>query len=635
MNLHRIKDRISSISRFVQRRADWFAYIIIFTVITISSIAPLSTGGKLNLNNDFFQYASRHEAVRKSLLEHHTFPLRSHWFGGGFPTVGDPEDSTLNPLTVFTVLLGTVMGLKVIVYIALLVGGLASYALGRYVLGYTRWGALFAGLVFGTSLFVPMRIQDGNPNEIYAAFLPLCMLLIGLACRGKKIALLILPFVFYTMLSDGKLTFFMAIFYIGLFCLLDIFPPFSTLAPEHPPRKIEIRPMKILLLALALTFLVGMVRILPSLQFLEARGGLGKVRLIFHPKTYRTEHIFAYQFPQLVLELVGWKVWGRATVGFVPIILLGVVLFVFWKKALPWAISLLLFGWLLLAHNAPIDLLKFLWKLPVFHSIYRPYKYFSFQIVFTFALASGQFFWLLGKLRHRWLEHFCAVILLVASVGVLYPRMIKIQRQTYDFDTPAEFLVQEEDFFNVKGLNLPRGRTKPFRSATYLNVLRNVGTIDWYTGIRGRERAIPKYFVDADNNQIPNPEYQGEAFFLEPGNTARAVLRPNSITVEVKVQKPGVLVINQNYHPAWRADRGELSRHSGLLALRLSDTGSYTVRLRYILTSFYAGLVISILGLAVLAFFAWAYWRGRLLLWSKNASSLVRRLSRAVLWLID
>jgi len=902
MNLHKIQNFI------LQNRADILAYGAIFIVITLSSIAPLSSGDKLNLNADFFQYASRHEAVRKSLLEYHTFPLRSHWFGGGFPTLGDPEDPSLNPLVILSVLFGTVTGLKLITYLALLVGGLGTYALARYILGYTWWGALFSGLMFGTSLFVPLRILDGNPNEVYAAFLPLCMLLIGLACRGRKIAFLILPFVFYTMLSDGKLNFFTGIFYVGMFCLLDIFPPFKTLAPQNPSRKFDIRPMKFFLLALILTFFIGMIRILPALELINAKGGIGHFELFFHPGTYRPEGVYAYTFKQLWQETLGWSEetlgwkgrlllvtlgWhggsGLVTIGFLPVILCGIALFVFWKKSLPWGINLVLFAWLLLAHNAPVDALKPLWKLPIFNALYRPYKYFSFQIPFAFAVASGQFFWLLAKLRPRWLEHLCAIILIVAGVWFLYPKMAKVQRDTYTFETPAEFLVPEEEFFSVQGKNLPRGRAQPFRAATYLNLLRNVGTVDWYTGIPIDENAIPKYFVDANDNYQPNPEYRGEAFFLgvkdvvemksalttiekqfaddslvglwhldvvqknllkdssgnsnsgrlvgidreealvrgkfgnallfdgsdwvdvtpspslrldgsytlsvwinasdmplkierfildtdfprsgsryslvlhkgfirfmhnfvnaggehalvqtpyaeaglkqnrwhnvvavfdqarlrlyvdgvlraetpytrkntfkedvslriggrtgppqgecfkglidevavwnraltpeevvniwsagstrsesegqigtseqlSPPSTAKTTFRPNSIIVKVNVQTPSILVINQNYHRDWHTNRGELFNRDGLLALRLRETGSYKIHLRYISRSFYTGLAISILSLAVLALICWAKGKGRLLSWSQNASPFLKRGSQAILWLID
>ena len=636
--------RLSLVSP-VKNRWDILAFGIILVVITLSSIPPLASGGKLNFNDDFLQYASRHEAVRKSLLEYHTFPLRSHWLGGGFPTLGDPEDPSLNPLVLLSIPFGTVMGLKVIPFLALLVGGLSMYVLTRYILGYTRWGALFAGLIFSTSLFVPFRIQDGNPNEVYAAFLPLVMLLIGLSCQGRKIALLILPFVLYTMLSDGKLNALMAIFYVGMLCLLDIVPMFGTFTggdacvtkSKNLSRKIHIRPTKILILALFVTFFLGMVRFLPALELIDAKGGLRNIDLAFHPKTYRPEGVYAYTFEQLWQETVGWKErLGLVTIGWVPVTLFGLALVAFWRKSLPWAINLLLFGWLILAYNAPVDLLRPLWKLPIFSALYRPYKYFSFQIMFTFAVASGQSFWLLRKLRPKWLEHLLAIILITAGVWFLYPKMVEIQRDTYTYEAPVEFPASEKEFYNIQGQGLTRNRKEPFRSVAYFNLPRNVGTIDWYTGIPIAENAIPKYFVDKKNNYVPNPKYRGEVFFSEIEDAkAKGTFRPNSITVQVDIQTPGILVVNQNYHRDWHTNKGELFNRNGLIALRLQEIGSYMIRMRYISRSFYTGLAISVFSLTALVFICWIYKTGRLLGWSQHASPLLRWSSRTILWLID
>jgi len=625
----------------MKKRLDLLAYGVIFIVITIASIPPLTSGGKLNIKDpDFFQYASRHESVRKSLLEHHAFPLRAYWFGGGFPTIGDPEDPTMNPLVIVSILFGAVTGLKLIAYLALLIGGLSTYALARYILGYTRWGALFSGLIFGTCLFVPLRIENGNPNEVYAAFLPLCLLLIGLACQGRKIALLILPFVFYTMLSDGKLTCFMGMFYIGVLCFLDIVPIFRTLAPQKTSRKIIIKPLKVFLLALALTSLIGMIRILPALEHINAKGGLGNMDLFFYAETYGFS---GYTFQQLWQELLHWKGrQGYVTLGWIPIIFFGIAVFIFWKKSLPWVIALVLFGWLILAGNAPVDLFKLLWNLPIFNAVRQPPKYFSFQIAFTFAIASGQCFWLLTKLRPKWLEHVIALILIVAGVWFLYPKMTKIQSNTYDFEMPKEFLIPtEEAFFNVQGLELSRNRTEPFNAVAYLNLIRSIGTIDWYTGIPLDENAIPKYFVDANNEYTLNPEYRSEAFFLTPEkqiestSTAAIVFRPNSIAVEVNLQKPGMLVINQNYHRDWHTNRGKLFNRDGLLAVQLHETGDYTIHLRYLSRSFYTGLIISFFSLAAMALVVWAYRTGRLCSWTEHSSTFVKHGKQVILWVID
>ena len=611
---------------------DWVALGLIFVVVTAACLPVLLSGGKLNDNGDFFQYASRHESVRQSVLEYHTFPQRAYWFGGGFPTIGDPEDPTLNPLVVLSILFGPVVGLKLIGYLGMLVGGLATYALGRYILGYTRWGALFAGLIFGISLFIPIRLHGGNPNEVYAAFLPLCLLLVGLACRGRRWALVVLPFVFYTMMSDGKLTCFMGMFYVGVVCLLDAVPFFGTLSRDSQSKQVDFRPVLACLVALGITFCIGMVRILPALEHINAKGGLSNMDLFFYAETYNPS---GYNFERLWKEPLGLD--GKldyTTLGWIPVLLFVASLVLYWRKALPWGIALMLFGWLILTDNAPIDLFKVFWGMPIFNAVRQPPKYFSFQIAFSIAVASGCCFGVLSRLQWRWLEHLVAVALIVGGLWFLFPKTMNFLHRTYNFDMPKEFLTREPEFYNVQGVDLRRARREPLQSVTYLNLMRGVGTVDWYTGIPLPEHAAPKYFVHKDGRVVLNPEYRGEAFFLEAENQAEVTFRPNSISVEVEVREPGVLVVNQNYHPDWSVNRGECFERDGLLAVRLDEVGSYTVRMRYWSRSFCWGMALSGVSLGVLMFMCWAYRSGRLEAWTGHSSQVVRRGSRAVLWLI-
>jgi hypothetical protein len=630
-----MKNFFDALIKGISRRIDIIAYSIIALAIILVSIPPLSSGYKLNFNDDFFQYAGRHEAVRKAILEYHTFPLRSFWFGGGYPTIGDPEDPTMNPLTLITIVFGSVIGLKVIPFIAMLIAGLATYALARYILRYTFWGSLFSGLMFGLSLFIPLRIQDGNPNEVYAAFLPLCLLLIGLACRGKKVAILILPFVFCTMLSDGKLSALMAIFYIGILCLFDVIPLFDTFRTPEEPRKTNIKPIKVIILVLVITFFIGMMRILPAFDLISSKGGLGHIDLYFQPKAYTPEGVPAYTYPQLWQESLGWKgTIGLVTVGWLPVVLSLISFYIFRRQSFPWGINLILFSWLILAHNAPVDLLKILWNVPIFSALYRPYKYFSFQIAFTFAIVAGQFFWLLARMRPRWLEHIVAILLIVVGVWFLYPKALKIQKETYTYQLPAEMTVKQDEFYNIQGKDIVRNRKEPINSLTYTNLIRNTGTTDWHTGIPIAENAIPKFFIDVKGTMIPNPQYKGEAYFLDPKNLAEVYFQPNSMIVQVSLQKPDVLIINQNYHRDWHTDHGVLSEKNGLIALQLDEVGVYNITLHYISRSFYIGLAVSIISLFIIIIISLSYRSGRLARYSVDAPIPVRLLSRFLLWLV-
>ncbi|MGD8239562.1 MAG: hypothetical protein PVH68_13465 [Armatimonadota bacterium] len=620
------------------RWVDFLAFGVIGVVVTVAWLPTLASGRVASRDDDFLLHAARHEAVRKSVVEYHTFPLRSHWFGGGFPTLGEPEDPALNPLVVLSIALGPAMGLKLMGLTVTLGGALGMYALARCILDYTRWGALFSSVVVGASVFGPYSVALGNFGELCAAYLPLCLLLIALSCRGRRAALLLLPAVLYSMVSQGKQGFFMAVSYVGVLCVLDALPTFNTLTTARPAPRFDARASMVLIVALGVAFLVGMVRILPALEFINAKGGLANMEI--HPYATRADGYrptgqelmeFACGLHPLRVDLV--------TIGWLPIALFGVGACCFWRRSLPWVITLALFGWLALADRAPLDLFGLLQGLPVFSVMPSPWKFVAFPILLSIAAGSGQFFWLLRRLRSRWVEHVCSVALIVAAVGFLYPRVTWAQRWAYTDGMSDGPVVRRGEFFNVQGAGLRRNRAEPPGAVTYLNVLQNIGTVDWHAAMPLAENAIPRYFVGAEGRYIPNPEYRGEAFFVEEdarsaeplsgreatdamgaqtgssaGATdsygAQASFRPNSIAVQVTVPRPGILVVNQNYHAAWKTDRGELLNRDGLLAVRVQEAGSYTVHLRYLPRSFVVGLVLSVVSVALWVVVLWV-WGGR------------------------
>ncbi len=624
-------------------RLDAIAFGVVALVIALVWLPTLASGGRINPNEDFLLHAARHEAVRKSLLEHRAFPLRSHWFGGGYPTLGEPEDPALNPLVVLSVVFGSVMGPKLVAFAAALASGLGTYALARYILAYTRWGALFSALTVGTSLYVVDRMESGSLTDVCPAYLPLCMLLVGLSCRGRGVALLLLPFVLYTMISDGKQAFFVAMLYLGVFCLLDVVPMFRMLAPRGGPRKLDTRALQILAVALGVTFLVGMVRLLPVLEFIGAKGGLMRVEPEFHMHLSGAVGVALGPLLERASGILGR--WSLVTIGWLPIVLFCVAASCVWKRMLPWVIAVVLFGWLALADNAPLNLFGLLERVPVFSTIKLPYKYFAFPIVLSVGIGAGQFFWLLARLQPRWLEHLCAVVLIAVGVGFLYPKTTSAQLGTYTAEVPAWASIQQEEFFSIRGLGLPRKRIEPLRAVSYLNVLQNIGTLDWYTALPMAEHAIPRYFVSVRNAYVPNPEYRGEAFFVREarspegtlsapmgpsavigadarsrgggraGYVAETTFRPNSIAVRATVRRPGILVINQNYHSAWKADQGAVLDQDGLLAVRLEQTGAYVIHLRYLPRSFVVGLVVSVVSIAGWVLFCWSSGARRLQRW--------------------
>ena len=449
------------------RCLDALAILSIIGIVVTACLPVLTSGERLNFNRDFLQYAARHEQVRQGILRYHTLPQRTHFFGGGFPTIADPEDPTFNPLILFTLSLGTIVGLKWIGLVSILFGACSLYVFARQALGTSRWGALAAGLFFGLCLWLPVRLRDGNPNEVYTYFIPACLLCLY-TVRRRKSAVLWLTALLMTMLSDGKLTFVASVMYLGLLCGVALLPGLSLWSATPPSARVtwheRCNPLQWLLLSLALTFLLDLFRLLPALELIQLKGGLARMDLYFHAKTYAPDTIAAYSFPRLWREAVAWhgeaglKRLTSVYIGWIPLLLAAYACLVNWRRAMPWLAALLFFTWLAMAHQAPVDLFRYLWHLPVLNAISNPAKYFGCLPVLSVCVLAGQGLDRLRAWRRAWLRQGVALVVVAAGVWCLFPKVWDVSRLSYTYTIPPALLVPSEHFYQVRGENLKRER---------------------------------------------------------------------------------------------------------------------------------------------------------------------------------
>ncbi len=112
------------------------AIIVVTLTVAFSPIfASISKFPVRPKGADWFKECAFNRSARQAIVTDHQFALRSQYLGGGYPLLAYPEDSSLNPLFVTTVLFGENVGLKLRVFIKLLVGALGMYYLLRAVLG--------------------------------------------------------------------------------------------------------------------------------------------------------------------------------------------------------------------------------------------------------------------------------------------------------------------------------------------------------------------------------------------------------------------------------------------------------------------------------------------------------------------
>ncbi len=175
--------------------------------------------GDLFRDNDWLNCRSFDLMTRQALLEHGQLPLRSHLVGGGFPTVAHPSDGSWAPTLPAVLLLGDVLGVKVNVLLALLLGCWGVYGLARRFLGLGRGAGLYAALLFGFAGWLPSMLLVGFYNQLFYMALPGALLLL-LRARGKPHRLLLSGFLFFVVLQQGGVGFPCQAFFAGVFCWL-------------------------------------------------------------------------------------------------------------------------------------------------------------------------------------------------------------------------------------------------------------------------------------------------------------------------------------------------------------------------------------------------------------------------------
>ena len=325
--------------------------------------------------------------------------------------------------------------------------------------------------------------------------------------------------------------------------------------------------------------------------------------------------------------------------GYIPLILCALACLIYFRQIWRYLILLIVFTFIIMGSNAPIDIFKWVWHIhPLVHGIWNLNKYFIIFIFFLISLIGGRFFLIFEKFpKRKWPISLIGFILLLFCAT----DMFMANRIHYDFEEicyrkipkykPQDtfFQIKLKELYKDKGLGIVED-LRSYRAIWYL-LRQNVGLVNfnWEGNIKIKESAIPKYVVDTiatyengikdtaipiyevdkdiykgifeqKENLLPkefiNPLYKGEVFFSDQKNKAELTyFSPNRIEVDVKLRSPDKLIVNQNYHKSWRTDTGKLTSHEGLLAVELTDEGSYRVKLNYVPIDFYAGTIISLL----------------------------------------
>src|SRR3989338_9617391 len=105
------------------------AALIIFLIISVAFAYPVFKNIKNWGIHDWDQHLMLNAVPKETILEFGQFPLWSPYYCGGNAMLANPQSSFLNPLFIFVLIFGEIIGLKLLIFVYLIVGLLGMFLL--------------------------------------------------------------------------------------------------------------------------------------------------------------------------------------------------------------------------------------------------------------------------------------------------------------------------------------------------------------------------------------------------------------------------------------------------------------------------------------------------------------------------
>lgn len=536
---------------------------------------PLTRAGALNDFRDSHLLHSYEDAGARTLTRYGQLPLWNPWSCGGQYALGSPQTRVASPTLLVSAALGARRAEPVVLWAFLVLGMEGFFRYARRRVGSTL-GALAAAPLFGLTGFTALSWSIGWLN--FAGFLLLPWLLLGTrqAARGK--------------VSGGVLV-------AGVFAFLLGF------GGTYPV------PMGALFVALEAGRTLYGLR--GTARWRTALWGLGATALFtlaacayrLWPlvETMRSSPRVMAGTPGNSLQTLGRMLLelpapsGHSNPGnffLVPVALalVPVAVALGRRRALYPLVVATLCVWVAAGYSAQPSLFAGLRALPIYNTFRYPERFLVPAGLFAAELAALGLAVLLtraGRSRARGWSWGAALagLLVVAGWGVQVHAFARLTHWATLLDEPPPTPPEaERPFAQARGNRWAQG---------YFLAI-NRGSI-------ACGEAWPVPMSERLRGDLPREEYLEDA---SAGTTRRVEWTPNRVTVDVAATRPTVLLVNQNWHPGWKASVGEVVSREGLLGVEL-PAGEHRVVLRFLPRSGIGGAGVSALAWVGMAFVAW------------------------------
>jgi len=590
---------------------------------------------------DWDQHLFYHAVPERTLIEYHQFPLWNPYYCGGTVMLANPQSRFLSPSFLLILLLGTVKGIKLDIFLHLIIGLLGMYLLARHYKMDELTAALPACVYMLNSMYV-LNITVGMTWFLSVVYLPWAFLCYLKGFEQWKFTLLSGLFLVLMYFGGGAYPLSVTMLFFALFSLLSAYPKDVAsslnldMAGQSPPLRVRlfgrvlslrrrgiVKVAKSFSLLLVFTICLGAIKFFPSFDFLREHprhisdySGYS-VKMLYNSLLSRDQSLAAVEkYPS---KEGFWD--GRSYamdengmyIGFISLLLFLFGVVMHWKRKWRLTLCFLIFLWLSLGNRIPLSLWKLLHALPVYDSMRVAQR---FRIVFMLIMAlfvgfgTQSFLSILDqKIKNRTLlQSLRAVIPIVILIDLIWVNS-PIWKDAFPIpplpvERQARFsqISQGKDY-DANGIVTPKSnRIYSSWSGLYPAFLSNLSVIQGYESANVPRNTIPK---DSDS-------YKGEAF-LEgtSGELSIDFWSPNRIVVSVHANGEGYLALNQNYYSGWKV-KGSRSHKvqplNSLLAVEISPEDEI-IEFYYSPLSFQVGWIVTCLTILV-----------GILIWTKGTS---------------
>jgi hypothetical protein len=516
--------------------------------------------------NDWDFEAELHWVAYYSVEHFHQLPLWNPYKCGGMPMLGNPQSRILTPFFLLHLIVGPMVGMHLEVTLHLAIAWAGGYLFAR-LLGLRPLSALLAATVFPAAGWFPLHLGEGHLVFLGVVYLPWLLAAIAASEKRFPIAAVVIAFLFAFSFGEGSVLMIVTeLPVIGIYVLSEML------------RRRSFRPLGAIAIGGTLGLGLAAVDLMPAVELVRERGRVpwGPAWVMWHdlPQIW-----FARDQVQLALQNRFFIEFGSyLSPAFV--VLAAASLIFFRRRIIVW----IAIGWFLIlairGDNCLIPVFSWMRDLP-FLSIMRLSSRFLIPFAFCVGVLAA---YGAEELQRRFgrIGQWCVAALLVA--GTIDSLLVGTPFLVHAFDRVPAQIPHSANFRQLDHANV-------FDQTVIAQA--NMGIVNCY------EYTHWKTTVSGYND----PGYNGEQFlFAGIGSVLPLEWTPNELSYQVDSRWPSEVVINQNYDPGWRLERGQgvVRPLNGWLAVSV-PAGRQTIVLKYRDRAFEVGAIVSLLSLLIAA----------------------------------